>query len=148
METAESPFYARRRPTRVARGRRRSANVAEVVGNYEIGARQLQRLTERHPLAGLGLDAGRKCWLKRVSRADTRKRIVWAEAPKASKRFLMTRGFDDASVELVLPDDRDRLALRSSFDPCGTYKGGLAQPRWVLDPTTCQQPHCRRRTPC
>jgi hypothetical protein len=115
---------------------------ADIIGNHQIDAWQLQCLAQRLELIRLGSDACPERRLKqvRVGCSDTAPahcsgigseelRVVEALLADATPAGV----FDYARVKLVFPKDRDRLALRVVVDGCGMDKTGFSQPRGLLD---------------
>ena len=114
----------------------------DIVGDQQVDARQLQRLAQRLELIVLEADAGPERRLKeaRIGRRDA------APAHRAGiggKQFRIVEPVfadaapavvgDDPSVEFMLPEHRDRLALRVVVDAGGADQRCFAEPRRQLD---------------
>ncbi len=108
----------------------------------QVDPRQLQRLAQRFELVGVEADAGPERRLKeaRVGRRDAAPahgagvggeefRIVETLLADAAPAVVG----DDPGVELVLPQHRNRLALRVVVDAGGAHKARVAKPRRSLD---------------
>ena len=125
---------------------------AGVVGDEEVDARQAQRLAQRLHLVGVDLDAGAERRLEEV-RVGGRDAVP---AQRVEEGGELARGvealgreilpallLEDPAVELVVPEDVERLALGVVVGAGEPDEGGLAGSRPATTSSTSQR---RERT--
>ena len=128
----------------LARDQARLDRLAEagVVGDEEVDARQAQRLAQRLHLVGVDLDAGAERRLEEVrvgggdavpaERVEEGREL--ARSVEALRREVLPALFlEDPPVELVVPEDLERLALGVVVGARQADQGRLAGNRWRLD---------------
>ena len=125
---------------------------AGVVGDEEVDARQPERLAQRLHLVGVDLDAGAERRLEevRVGGRDAVPAQRVQEGGELARRVEALGGevlpalfLQDAAVELVVPEDVERLALGVVVGAGQADEGGLAGPGGGTTSSTSQR---RERT--